>query len=226
MGPGMDGTKSVHLNGTSYKRRSSPPSSRSVSPGPLSAGMSLPNGKASSSAFSNRPPPTSRTPNGATTNGLYGGLSIGGPSYPSIMSEAESSTAVHATPGSGGYAYSTTLRRQASFSTETFPSYVQHRSVSPHTESPYRKRTVSIPYANEYPTSGRPLTEPVPDAGTLTGFVGRFMGYGRKLLGRQGYEEVQQDEEERRRSMERRQRETPSSIYAHRTVEVGLLLVA
>ena len=42
-------------------------------------------------------------------------------------------------------------------------------------------------------------------------------------MGREGYEAVDAEEEEeaRRKSIERRQRETPSAIYAHKSVEVS-----
>lgn len=47
------------------------------------------------------------------------------------------------------------------------------------------------------------------------------MALGRKLLGKKDYEERRMEEDEKRLSTERRQRETPSSIYAHKSIQVG-----
>lgn len=53
------------------------------------------------------------------------------------------------------------------------------------------------------------------------GLVARVLQLVRRARGSQTYEEVGQIEEEMRLSVERRQKETPSAIYAHRTVNVS-----
>lgn len=51
------------------------------------------------------------------------------------------------------------------------------------------------------------------------------MDVAKRATGRQEYEPLTnaEEEEERRRSIERRQRETPSAIYAHKTIDVSLV---
>ena len=53
---------------------------------------------------------------------------------------------------------------------------------------------------------------------------GKVMGMMRKALGRSGYEEVAQDEEDPSFSAKRRATETPSAIYAHKTIEASALI--
>ena len=130
------------------------------------------------------------------------------------MSGGESSAAVHASPGVGGYAYSTTLRRQASLES----SYPPQRPSSPHHASPYRKRTASSHYQN-----GRPPVDLDPDGEAQgLGILGKTIRRARRMMGRREYAELAQDEEDRKVSSERRARETPSSIYAHKTIDVSL----
>ena len=103
----------------------------------------------------------------------------------------------------GDYAYSTTLRRQPSHTLDgpafSLPSHHRHRSAS---LSPYRRRR---------------------SIGEEDGVWNKVVGLSRKVMGREGYEAVDAEEEEeaRRKSIERRQRETPSAIYAHKSVEVS-----
>ncbi|KAK1924100.1 hypothetical protein DB88DRAFT_526657 [Papiliotrema laurentii] len=76
-----------------------------------------------------------------------------------------------------------------------------HRATSP---SPYRKRGASF---------GTPV-------GGETSVWGRLVDGARRATGRGGYESLREDDaEERRLSMERRQKETPSAIYAHKSVD-------
>lgn len=118
----------------------------------------------------------------------------------------------------GRYAYSTTLRRQPSAEPAGFGAFGGvGRSSSPHHASPFQ-RTASYrhdvsPRAGHHPLSGE--AEP-------PSLLGRVVDAGRKAMGKRGYEEIRIDEEERRRSQDRRHRETPSAIYAHRSVEVRL----
>lgn len=57
--------------------------------------------------------------------------------------------------------------------------------------------------------------------GSEDGLIGRIVGSVRKVLGKRGYEEVARDDEDRRISAERRAKETPSAIYAHKSVAVS-----
>jgi Ca2+-transporting ATPase len=118
------------------------------------------------------------------------------------------------TEGQPQYAYSTTLRRQPSMEQGIFP-----RSTSPHRASPYRSRTVSNPYSNGFPLSN---VDEVQDQYRQRdeGVLDRAMKFGKRMIGRGDYEEVRQ-EADGLGDRERRQKETPSSIYAHKTVEVG-----
>ena len=85
-----------------------------------------------------------------------------------------------------------------------FMPHHTHRNSSP---SPYRKRAPSVGSA----------------AGDGNGVWGRLVSGAKKITGRGGYDSVKDDdEEERRRSIERRQKETPSAIYAHRSIDVRL----
>lgn len=114
--------------------------------------------------------------------------------------------------GQPTYAYSTTLRRQPSSDHVYFP-----RSSSPH--APYRNRASSNPYANGLPMTN--LEEELPSQ-RPSSIIDKTLAYGRKLLGKRDYDELRQREEEADEALaqrERRQRETPSAIYAHKTVD-------
>ena len=110
---------------------------------------------------------------------------------------------VSASPGVGTYAYSTTLRRQPSLTLDGhgpygLPSHSGHRTSS---ES----------------LRGRRASVGEEEAGVWE----RMLNVGKRLTGRE-YERVgEEDEEDRRRSMERRARETPSAIYAHKSIDVS-----
>jgi Ca2+-transporting ATPase len=51
-----------------------------------------------------------------------------------------------------------------------------------------------------------------------------MLSMGKRLTGGEYERAGEEDEEERRRSIERRARETPSAIYAHKSVDVSVLL--
>jgi hypothetical protein len=53
------------------------------------------------------------------------------------------------------------------------------------------------------------------------GLVEKITKFGKKVLGREEYEPVRGQDDEGLADRARRQRETPSSIYAHKTVEVN-----
>jgi hypothetical protein len=53
------------------------------------------------------------------------------------------------------------------------------------------------------------------------GLVEKITKFGKKVLGREEYEPVRSQDDEGLADRARRQRETPSSIYAHKTVEVN-----
>jgi hypothetical protein len=55
--------------------------------------------------------------------------------------------------------------------------------------------------------------------GREQGFLEKATSYGKRLLGREDYSSVRQEEDGQSERI-RRQKETPSSIYAHKTVEV------
>ena len=205
----MDGpTARVVSNGS--KRRSPPPQNRSRPQSPSPAIQASVNGKASSSAYTTRTAAISRNAY-AAPNGLGAGPSeledtLDGPG---VMVDISAE-------GAPEYAYSTTLRRQPSMEQGIFP-----RSSSPHRASPYRNRASSNPYASAIPLdnmdegySSRPADE---------GVLDRVMKIGKKMIGREDYAEVRQQEEEAAGARIRRQQETPSSIYAHKTVEVSLI---
>ncbi|ORY32918.1 hypothetical protein BCR39DRAFT_522368 [Naematelia encephala] len=196
----MDGTHVSHS--AAYKRRSPPSGSRSLSPAPISATPAGPSASsASASSYQIR----------ANGTKPYSGIGNGGPSLPSIMSEGETSNTVRASPATGAYAYSTTLRRQVSQDSFQLP-----RPNSPHHSSPYRKRTLS---SSSYYGNGRPVDGTLEPPVEEDSLFGKLVHFARRITGRQEYEEVAQENEDRRRSLERRQRETPSAIYAHKSVE-------
>lgn len=171
---------------------------------------------ASSSTISKRrsPPPSvrSRIPSPtptrvatyadmASTSTRYAELGLG-PAPPG----GESST-------QGQYAYSTTLRRQSSLDPYVTTS---PRLGETHHASPYRKRTES----NNGYYNGRPVID-LSDPAAQQGYIARAVEMVRGLTGRGGYAEIKQDEEERIRDLERKRRETPSSVFAHKSVDVG-----
>lgn len=115
------------------------------------------------------------------------------------------SHAAESPAGNGGYAYSTTLRRQVS--ADVFPHFPH-----PHVVSPYSR--------GQHPLTGS-LRERRESAHRDEGLLEKAVAVGRKLVGKKDYEELRMQQEEKRLSTERRQRETPSSIYAHKSVQVG-----
>lgn len=208
----MDGPSSLYPHPASHKRRSPPPDPRVPSPSPSNAPL-YPIGTASALSFSSRSANSRSSFSTISSPPMLNGIGL--PEEGS-MNAGESSTAVHASPGVGGYAYSTTLRRQPSLEPAGFASVSSfHRSASPHHSSPYRKRTASETYSN-----GRPPAPTDEDAGGR-GLLRKVTKLARKAMRRQDYEEVVQDEEERRVSAERRARETPSAIFAHQSIDVG-----
>ncbi|BEI93292.1 uncharacterized protein CcaverHIS019_0509200 [Cutaneotrichosporon cavernicola] len=102
---------------------------------------------------------------------------------------------------SAGYAYSTTLRRMSS------PSRVLRPNLSIH--------DLSNPYDGGAPAEAARAFDDQSTLGKVTTFI-------RRVTGHRGYEEVQADAREARERAERRSRETPSAIYAHKSVEATL----
>ena len=210
----MDGSNSFRNSIGSHKRRSPPPPTRQLSPSPPSlSGSPYPNGTASALSLSSRSA-NSRSSVSSLANPplLYGTTMV--MDEPVMRDDGESSSAVDASPGIGAYAYSTTLRRQPSIESGYPPSL--QRSTSPHLGSPYRKRVASSSYGN-----GRPfeLTGDE-ERGLGVGMLDKAMGIVRKAMGRSGYERIAPTEEDRHTSAKRRARETPSAIYAHKSIEV------
>jgi hypothetical protein len=207
----MDGP-TARTASNSSKRRSPPPQrSRPQSPSPAIQ-ASVNGSKASSSAYTTRTAAISRSGYAAAAIADYGPGSVGleeAIDEPGVMVDMSAE-------GQAQYAYSTTLRRQPSMEQGIFP-----RSSSPHRASPYRNRAVSNPYSNGIPLDNLDeggYTSRTRDEGVLD----RMMKYGKKLIGREDYEEVR-TQEEGLGERARRQKETPSSIYAHKTVEVSYL---
>ena len=191
-----------YSSSTPYKRRS-PPTSRGPSPSPPSSvdrsSTFIPaHSMASSTLYSfRRPPPRSSPPPYPLSNpngvAVYGGSFT---SDPEALELGESSG-----PQGGPFAYSTTLRRQVS-NDHGFPPL-----AGP--SHPHRKRTASNDLLNGRATHGH-----------REGFLGtldRISESVRKVVRRGGYQRVDQDD---RGLDERRNRETPSAIYAHRSTEV------
>lgn len=150
-----------------------------------------------------------------------------GPAFLSLDEPENSSSQ----PG-GEYAYSTTLRRQQS--SDHF--HVLGRSSSPHASSssqaisPFGRRTGSgsenqgdNPYAYRGRSGGDESSRGRSGSSDV-GMVEKVMRAGKRLIGAQNeYEEVI-DLNERASSRgvsERRDTETPSTIYAHRSVDVS-----
>lgn len=199
------------------KRRSPPPQGRSRPQSPLPtipSATSVNGSVASSSAFTTRTPALSRSAYAATPSTDYGpnsanlgqngnGNGIMGEESGSIVMDVSSDAQPQ-------YAYSTTLRRQPSMEQGIFP-----RSSSPHRASPYRQRATSNPYGNGINVEeDRVRREP--------SILEKATSYGRKVLGREEYSSVRQDDDGQSERA-RRQKETPSSIYAHKTVDVSLV---
>ncbi|GFZ46784.1 Calcium-transporting ATPase 1 [Saitozyma sp. JCM 24511] len=185
------------MSSTPYKRRSPPPRS----PGPSSS--ALPNGHAPAIVRRGSFPRPSQ-PGYAYSPEIVDLAVMDGPE--------PSSSAAHAQSSTGQYAYSTTLRRQQSVDPSGYPI---PRSASPHAGSPYRKRTAS----SSYPNGNGSAQGMAPPHGTGMGLLDRVLDMGRKAIGRRGYEELANEEEGRRTSAERKAQETPSAIYAHKSVE-------
>lgn len=207
----MDGP-TARTASNSSKRRSPPPQrSRPQSPSPAIQ-ASVNGSKASSSAYTTRTAAISRSGFAAAASTDYGPGAVGleeAIDEPGMMVDMSAE-------GQPQYAYSTTLRRQPSMEQGIFP-----RSSSPHRASPYRNRATSNPYANGIPLDNL-------DEGGFSnrtrdeGLFDRVMKFGKKMFGREDYEEVR-TQEEGLGERARRQKETPSSIYAHKTVEVSYL---
>jgi Ca2+-transporting ATPase len=188
------------MSSTPYKRRSPPPPR---SPGPSSS--ALPNGHGPAIVRRGSFPRPSQ-PGYAYSPEIVDLAVMDGPE--------PSSSAAHAQSSTGQYAYSTTLRRQQSVDPSGYPI---PRSASPHAGSPYRKRTASSSYPNGN-GSAQGLAAP---HGMGSGLLDRVLDMGRKAIGRRGYEELANEEEGRRASAERKAQETPSAVYAHKSVEVS-----
>lgn len=210
----MDGPTS-RVASNSAKRRSPPPQirSRPSSPMPaIQANTSANGSMASSSAYTSRTAAVSRS--GFLANGSTDfGPGISAQAGSDMTDEPGSGMVDVSAEGAPQYAYSTTLRRQPSMEQGIFP-----RSTSPHRASPYRNRAISNPYSNGHPLTNLDESEyrPRGDQGVLE----RAMKFGKKMIGKEDYAEVRQQEEEGLADRARRQKETPSSIYAHKTVEV------
>ncbi|OXG97395.1 Ca2+-transporting ATPase [Cryptococcus neoformans A2-102-5] len=200
----------------SASRRRSPPPGRTSSPAPPP-----PPATASTSASSYRAAPNGSTP---VARGPYSG---GGGSHDPTMGglvdkpgriDAPPTNAIDAAPSNGGYAYSTTLRRHVS--TDVFPHFPhpsRRRDSSPHVASPYSR--------GQHPLTGSPR-ERREFAHRDEGLFETVMAAGRRLLGKKDYEELRMEEEEKRLATERRQRETPSAVYAHKSVQETLQIFA
>lgn len=100
-------------------------------------------------------------------------------------------------PAAGGYAYSTTLRRMSS------PTRALRPNMSAH--------DLANPYDGAAPADAASAFD---DQSTLS----KVVTFVRRVTGRRGYEEVAAEARETRERAERRARETPSAIYAHKSV--------
>ena len=143
-----------------------------------------------------------------------------GSSYPNgIMSSPDMAPLPPGEPSlrgpHGPYAYSTTLRRQASIDPFTGVPHVGIRHDSPRRASslgsrghgsPRRKRSNGVP-----PESDMPV-----------GVISRIVGLGRRMWYGRGYTQVSQDEEDVV-LVGGQDKETPSAIYAHKTIDVSNL---
>ncbi|GMK55275.1 hypothetical protein CspeluHIS016_0203310 [Cutaneotrichosporon spelunceum] len=102
---------------------------------------------------------------------------------------------------SAGYAYSTTLRRMSSPTRALRPNLSMHDLANPYDGGP--------------PADAASAFD---DQSTLS----KVLTFVRRVTGHRGYEEVQAEVREARERAERRSRETPSAIYAHKTAEQTL----
>ena len=172
---------------------------------------------ASSSLYASRP---GATPRNAAPVNIY--AATNGESSSILDSPAMMSMPLDLNDADGPFAYSTTLRRQQSMDHMPF-SHFPHRPASPHHSAlPYRKRTGSGGY-QPYPLSNGQPPVPPPDlaGGGVGGMLRSVLRLGRRLAGRPDYDLLEQQEEDRR-SADRRAQETPSAIYAHKSIDVGL----
>lgn len=222
-----NGSRSARSSSFTGKKRSSPPSTpvgrsrpHSPSPGPVSSTNHINGSVASSSAFTARNA-VSRSGYATAPSGVHGtatayngnGLGVGG-------TDGNESATVDLTSSSSGdgqpqplYAYSTTLRRQPSIEQGLFP-----RSSSRDRAGSYRNRASSNPYGNAQMAGmeeelGRPRE---------TSFVEKALSFGRRILGREDYDPLQdrdRDMEDSSRERDTRQKDTPSSIFAHKSVD-------
>ncbi|WVR06873.1 calcium-transporting P-type ATPase, PMR1-type [Kwoniella sp. DSM 27419] len=215
-----------------FKRRSPPPSSRSLSPapGPL-PGSGTNGGSASSYTYPGRvgsnPIPRGYGNIGLGSAGVgAGALGVNGDDAGQDYtmgglvddpgSARDPGPSGSAVAGQGGYAYSTTLRRQPSM-TDGFPPFHHHHGHHQSPRGAYRRDSSPHPY-RRHPLTDAPAVF-VDEESESSGLVGKVVGYARRVMGKKGYEEVRRDEEERRASTERRQRETPSAIFAHKSID-------
>ncbi|TYJ58696.1 calcium-transporting P-type ATPase, PMR1-type [Cryptococcus floricola] len=186
---------------SSSSKRRSPPVLRSHSPSPA------PPPSLQAAASSSGHPRAGVAP---VSRGVYGGIPAG---YSDLVSgdETEGPVGSSSAQPNGGYAYSTTLRRQRSIDVfpPFHPSSGRRRDSSPHAASPYGRSQFPLSGGSEHGDQDE-------------GFYDRIAKMGRKIIGKKDYEEIRQDNEEKRLSAERRQRETPSAIYAHKSIEETL----
>ncbi|CAK9781097.1 calcium-transporting P [Cutaneotrichosporon oleaginosum] len=99
---------------------------------------------------------------------------------------------------SAGYAYSTTLRRMSSPTRPLRPNLSVHDLANPYDGGP--------------PADAASAFD---DQSTVT----KIVTFVRRVTGHRGYEQVAAEAREQRERAERRTRETPSAIYAHKSVE-------
>lgn len=233
-----DGSRSARSTSFTGKKRSSPPSTpvgrsrpHSPSPGPVSTnqynGLNGSVSVASSSAL------TSRNVNAVSRSGYatapsgeyeygtastYGGNGI-------TASDSPPGLTVDLTSSASGdvqqqqqplYAYSTTLRRQPSIEQGLFPrSNSRDRG-----QGSFRNRASSNPYGN---TQMGDLNEELGRSRDPT-FIEKALSFGRRLVGRDDpqYDPLQdrdRDEDSSIRDRNARQKDTPSSIFAHKSVD-------
>lgn len=110
----------------------------------------------------------------------------------------------------GGYAYSTTLRRQASNENHHFHHLGIGRPASPHLGSPYRKRNASLENPN--------LPTMMEEDGSV---FQRLMNFGRRITGKREYHVLEGEEFELKDEPLSSKEETPSAIYSHKSIEVS-----
>ncbi|KAL7421951.1 High affinity Ca2+/Mn2+ P-type ATPase-like protein [Cryptotrichosporon argae] len=205
-------------------RRSPPPTSTSVlTQRPLTPTLSpdseMATATASSSAYGARAPASRPAAYAvpdlpdAADDGLAGVVGLGGASA--------SAPGVGVGVGAGigqpsAYAYSTTLRRQVSYGDL---GHSGRRTSSPHASLRARAASTGAGAGAAAQGAGyEPWSAPEDDE--APGALERALEFVRRVTGRRaGYDEVEQDEERARRSLERKQRETPSAVYAHKSVE-------